>query len=119
MAANLREVGIEAVRLATTVIGRYRVGAVLLDKKGKVCSTGINSFQKTHPTQKRYAVKVGMPHKEFLHAEIAALVKCRQKPTILVLARVDSKGTIMPVSPCPICKLALKEAGVFDIVTLK
>jgi tRNA(Arg) A34 adenosine deaminase TadA len=62
--------------------------------------------------QAKFAERVGLHEKIFLHAEIAALVKCREECDTIVVARVNPQGNIRMAKPCPICDLALKEAGV-------
>ena len=46
---------------------KYVVGAFALDSRGVVISKGCNSFVKTHPMQKKYADKVGLHYKIYLH----------------------------------------------------
>lgn len=90
------------------------ITATIYDKKGRVLAIGHNSYTKTHPTQAQYACKANLPEKVFLHAEIAALVKCRGgKPYKIKIERYDKKyGKPINAEPCPICKLAIKEAGI-------
>lgn len=59
-----------------------------------------------------YAARVGQHKKIYLHAEIAALVKCRGIPYKIVIERFGSNGEPRNASPCPICSLAIKEAGI-------
>ena len=56
---------------------RFDMTAILYDKRGRVLSIGKNSYVKTHPLQARYATQVGEPSKVFLHAEVDAIVKCK------------------------------------------
>lgn len=87
-----------------------RVGCIALDSRGRVISTGINQ-KKTHPLQFKHAQ---FHNKEaiFLHAEIAALVKCRVAPHTLIVGRITRQGKIGLAKPCPICMGAILEAGV-------
>ena len=54
---------------------RFKITAVAYDKRGRVLAIGKNSYVKTHPFQAKMAHSVGEPHKVFIHAEIAAILK--------------------------------------------
>ena len=56
---------------------KQNMTAIIYDKRGKVISVGQNSYVKTHPLQAKYAAIAGMPDRQFLHAEIHAIVKCK------------------------------------------
>lgn len=90
-----------------------RLTATIYDKRGRVLSTGVNSYVKTHPRQKMHADKAGLHHKEFLHAEISSLVKLRHGvPHKIRVERYGKSGQPLLAEPCPICKLAIKAAGI-------
>jgi len=92
---------------------KYLITAEIYDRKGNLLSIGKNSYTKTHPLQKRYAVKVNQPQKEYLHAEIAALVKCKSEDAYkIVIKRIDKNGNTKLAAPCEVCQLAIKEAGI-------
>lgn len=92
---------------------RFDVTATVYDRKGNILAVGKNSYEKTHPKQYFYAKKVGEEKKVYLHAEIAALVKCRSgKPYKIKIERYDKMGNPKNAKPCPICELAIKEAGI-------
>lgn len=88
--------------------------AVIYDRKGRVLSIGQNSYIKTHPLQAKHANKVGLPDKHFLHAEVAAIVKCKQldKAYKIFISRWSKKGDPLNAKPCPICMSAIKAAGI-------
>ena len=90
------------------------ITAIIYDKKGNVLSIGKNSYIKTHPKQAAYAAKVGLPEKHFLHAEMAAIIKCRRldKAHRILVTRINRAGEFVNAKPCPICALAIKEAGI-------
>jgi tRNA(Arg) A34 adenosine deaminase TadA len=106
-----------AKRQAESAKFRYRVGCIILDRKNNIISSARNST-KTHPLQFKYATKHGQAHRIFLHAEIAALIKCRIDPYTAVIVRLGRSGSMRPSHPCPLCMDALKEAGVKEIFYL-
>lgn len=93
---------------------KHDLTAIIYDKRGRVLSIGKNHYVKTHPMQKRIALTVGLPHKEFLHAEISAIVKCKklEKAYRIVIYRFNKDGTPALAKPCPICESAIKAAGI-------
>ena len=72
---------------------KYRLVALITDKRGNIISTGHNSYEKSHPKQAHYAKKVGNIHKIFLHAEIAALLGCKKIPYAIYIIRINKQGT--------------------------
>lgn len=100
-----------AVAAAMSSPSRVRVGAVLTKKK-KLISAGVNLESKTHPKQAGWARKAGLAPKQYLHAEIAALARSRAPGDTIIVARVNPRGELRMARPCPICQLALIEAGV-------
>jgi tRNA(Arg) A34 adenosine deaminase TadA len=92
---------------------RYYIVAKCYDKKGKLLSVGINDYNKTHPLQKYFAEKVGHFHREYLHAEIAAIVRCKDKKIYrITVERYDKHGLPVNAKPCPICQEAIKAFGI-------
>lgn len=91
---------------------KYQVKATVYDKRGRVLAVGYNNYQKTHTRQAHYSKLAGQPEKVYLHAEIAALVKCRQQPYRIKIERYGVKGEPRMAKPCPACELAIIEAGV-------
>ena len=91
----------------------FHITATIFDKRGMIISRAVNSYHKTHTRQAFYAKRLGLHDKIFLHAEIAALVKCRSGvPYRIKIERYDKNGNPMLAKPCPICELAIKEAGI-------
>lgn len=90
---------------------KYRVGAVVRNRTFTAVSWGTNK-RKTHPAQSRHAKKVGMPDRQFLHAEIDAIVKFRGTPYSIEVCRITKKGNYGMARPCPICYRAIQEAGI-------
>lgn len=92
---------------------RYEIRAICYDKKGSKLSVGYNSYNKTHPLQKYFANRVGHTHKEYLHAEIAAILKAKDKKIHrIVVERFDKHGRPALAKPCPICNEAIKAYGI-------
>jgi tRNA(Arg) A34 adenosine deaminase TadA len=103
-----------AIDTAKSSPSKKRVGAVLL-KKNKVIATAVNLEKKSHPLQAKFARRVGLGPKIFLHSEIHALIKAREDADTIVVARVNPQDKMRNAKPCPICSLALEEAGVKNI----
>lgn len=89
--------------------GKFRHYAVVLDKKGRIVSEGRNSYVKTHTHMHKASRKLGL-EKDFLHAEVAALLKSKGVGVKLVVVRVDCNGELMYSKPCPVCELLISEA---------
>lgn len=93
---------------------RFDMTAIIYDKRGRVLSVGKNSYIKTHPLQSKHACMVGLPDKQFLHAEIHAISLCRnlKRAYKIVVSRFGSKGEPKNAKPCPVCQSAIKSAGI-------
>ena len=90
---------------AFTMRSKVDITAIIYDKHGRALSIGKNSYTKTHPIMLKYANKVGRPHKVYLHAEVDAILKCKNldRAYKICVYRYDSKGNPLPAQPCPIC----------------
>ena len=104
----------QAIATAKSSPSKKQVGALLLNKN-KVIVAATNLETKSHPIQAKFAERVGLHEKIYLHAEIAALVKCREDVDTIIVARVNPQGKLRMARPCPICQLALKEAGITHV----
>lgn len=93
------------------------ITAVIYDKKGRVLSVGKNSYVKTHPKQAMHANKVGLPEKIFLHAEMDAIIRCRDlsRAHKIIVSRINKKGRYANAKPCPVCQSAIKEASIQNV----
>lgn len=92
---------------------RPQIKATILDKKGKILAIGYNSYEKTSPIQAEFSRRVNQPGRIYLHAEISALIKIRHGiPYKIIIERYDSTGNPKTAAPCPICALAIREAGI-------
>jgi deoxycytidylate deaminase len=103
-----------AIEVAKSSPSKKKVGSVLL-YKNRVVATATNLDKKTHPLQARLAERVGLHQKIYLHSEIASLVKCREECDTIIVARVNSQNKLRNAKPCPICSMALKEAGIAKV----
>ena len=91
--------------------GRVTVYAVATDKRGRILAEGHNLYTKSHTIQALYAKRVGLPNKQFLHAEIKVLthaLKSSIMPSRLYIARVGRNGEALPALPCKICALYIE-----------
>jgi tRNA(Arg) A34 adenosine deaminase TadA len=88
--------------------------AIIYDKRGRVISVGQNSYVKTHPLQALHAQKAGLPEKQFLHAEIHAIIRCKDltRAHKIFVSRWDKKGRPALAKPCPVCMSAIEAAGI-------
>lgn len=77
-------------------------------------SIGKNSYCKTHPLQKKHTNDVDLPEKIYLHAEVHAIVKCRDltKAHKIMITRYDSDGNPKNAKPCPVCVSAIEAASI-------
>lgn len=108
----------EAARMARSipyVKGKKRVAAIITDRWGNVETIGLNSYCKTHPIQKRYAQRTGNADRQYLHAEISAIIQSKGNGSSIYIARVKANGEVAMAKPCPVCSLALKEANIKNI----
>jgi tRNA(Arg) A34 adenosine deaminase TadA len=91
---------------------QYKITATITSKKGRVVSKATNSYLKTHPLQAKYACKCGEPYKQYLHAEVLALIRAKGKGYKIHVERYNREGKPLLAMPCPICMLAIREAGI-------
>lgn len=95
---------------------KHLILAKCFDKKGNLLSVAHNSYEKTHPLQKQFAVRAGQPYREYLHAEMLAMIRAKGKPIYkLTIERYDAKGNPMLAAPCEVCVAAIKEFQVKQV----
>jgi tRNA(Arg) A34 adenosine deaminase TadA len=102
------------ISISTRIMKNQRITAVIYDRKGNVLSIGQNSYIKTHPLQARHAERVGMPEKQFLHAEISAITRCRRldRAHKILVTRYNKHGEPVLAKPCPVCTSAIRAANI-------
>lgn len=96
----------------TATQAKQNITAICYDRKGNVLSIGKNSYVKTHPIQARFAMKMGKPHLQYLHAEIDALIRARRDVHRIQVIRVGMRGDHLPAKPCSVCCEAIRSYGV-------
>ena len=96
---------------------RFFIKATIFDKRGKVLTVGENSYSKTHPLQAKFAAKVGLDNKIYLHAELAALARLRpyHKPFKIKVERYGKDGKAALAKPCPVCEEAIRSWGITQV----
>ena len=89
---------------------KKQLTAIIYNKRGRVLSIGKNNYLKTHPLQKKHAEKAGEPLKICLHAEISAIIKCKDlaKAYRIVITRFGKTGEPLLAKPCKTCQSAIR-----------
>lgn len=88
----------------------FRLGAVLV-KKNRPVASSVNSY-KTHPVARR------LSEWPFLHAEMAAIIKCgldNCEGLTLYVCRVRRDRTIGSAKPCAACEKLIQEVGIKEV----
>ena len=92
---------------------KHHIKATVFDKRGRALAVAYNSYKKTHPLQGFFAKLEGQSERQYLHAEIRALLKCRDtKPHAIYIERYGADGKPREAAPCGICRRALGAFGV-------
>lgn len=94
----------KAIQMSKESTQKFKLGAIITDKKGRILGKGWNST-KTHP--------LGSKEYKTLHAEISALYDCLKKGidvtgSIAYVYRKNNKTS----KPCECCTATLKRFGV-------
>lgn len=97
---------------------KHEIKAIIYDKKGNILSIGENSFVKTHPIQAKFAKHCDLEFKQFLHAEIAAIIRCKDlsKAHSIFVSRPIRSGGFGNAKPCPICMHAINTLTPIKII---
>lgn len=85
---------------------RFKLGCIIVNKN-RLIGMGHNDMSKTHP-------KVPLRYKT-LHAELHALLGLdyhETKGCVVYVYREDRSGKQVNAKPCPMCELALRQAGI-------
>jgi deoxycytidylate deaminase len=98
------------------VAKNYKLTAIIRDKRGLILSIGTNSYIKTHTAMYRLEKELGVsnPKKNFLHAEIDAIVRCRHldKAYYIEIYRVGKSGKYLCSKPCKICMSGISKTPI-------
>lgn len=106
-----------ATKIAKKLPHKYKICAIVTDKKDNILGIGTNSYTKSHPKQASYAKRCGCSERIYLHAEIDAITRLRTgKPYRIYIARARGQAEVGTAKPCNICELAIKEAGIKEVV---
>lgn len=94
-------------------MGRHVVTAKVYDKRGTLIAEARNSYTKTHPLMVHFGKQANVSNRPFLHAEVAALLRCGTRtPYRLHVERYRKDGRPALAKPCPICERAIAAWGV-------
>lgn len=96
---------------------KHILTAIISDKRGMPLSVGKNSYVKTHPLQAMYAERMGAKDRVFLHAEIDAIIRCKDlsKAHSMLITRVRKNGTFGLAKPCTICVEAIRNTPIQSV----
>ena len=102
----------QAIAVAMASDAPKKMGAILLDKRNRIISSGVNSYVMTH-TQQFYAAVTAskkfknpsLAMKSYLHCELKCILKARKPGNKLVVCRVGGHGgkELRTSFPCKIC----------------
>ena len=101
-----------AIEVARTSPSRKPVGAVLM-RKNRVIATATNHDCKSHPVQAKWAERVGLREKIYLHAEISAMIKAREQADKIIVVRLGghSGDELRQARPCRICEAYIRQTS--------
>ena len=96
---------------------KFEIVSTTFDKRGYVIASAFNDYNKSHPLMKILGERVGKPENVYLHSEVLALLRSKDKTVdSIVVKRYDSKGEMTLAKPCVICQEALKMFGVKKVI---
>ena len=97
---------------------KHQLTAIIEDRHGRILSIGQNSYTKTHTQMLIHGRKVGITNRPFLHAEMDAIIKCRnlEKAYKISVYRYGKDGRPLMAKPCPICESAIKAIPTIKVV---
>lgn len=96
---------------------QHLITATAYDKRGRLLARATNNYRKTHPLQAHFASLAGEPERQYLHAELAVLLRCKDVvPHEIRVERYKRDGSPANAAPCPVCKLAIKQWGVQRVI---
>jgi len=104
---------LETLSINTPRVFRAKAAAAIFKRK-RLLAVGYNK-DKTHPLQGRFCKH---PDALFLHAEIDAILKCRDisKAHRIFVSRHTRSGGFGSAKPCPICQDAINTMTPIKII---
>ncbi len=101
---NVYNIFIERNGVKMSKCNQHHLRAIIYDKRGRILSIGENSYLKTHRVMYSLGKAVGKPSAIFLHAEVDAIVKCREIHNAhrIVVMRFTPSGYRL-AKPCDAC----------------
>lgn len=103
------------IQLAENNTAKFRLGSVALDKKGVICSIGVNST-KSHPMMAALAKEYGHKDQIGLHAECESILRSKVEIHSLVVVRLLKNGKIANAAPCPICSELIRRHKIKNVI---
>ena len=95
---------------------KYIIKATTYDKRGRMIASAFNSYSKTHPMMSEIGCDCDLPDKEYLHAEVACIIKSRGKKIHKIFVeRYDQNGNPKNAAPCKICQRAIQLAEIKEV----
>ena len=96
---------------------KFEIIATAFDKKGRVISSGVNLYRKSHTLMAKYAEIAGeSDQKIFIHAELSAVLKAGDKQVhSLLVQRHLSDGSLALAMPCRTCQAMIKDFGIKEV----
>lgn len=102
----------QAIAVAMASDAPKKMSAILLDKRNRIISSGVNSYVTTHTQQFYAAVTASKKFKDpslalkpYIHAELKCILRAKKSGHKLVVCRVGGHGgkELRNSFPCPIC----------------
>lgn len=99
-------------------LGKHQLTAIIRNKRGQILSVGRNSYVKTHPIMQKAAFATGSKERLFLHAEAAALLRCKDwsKAFSIEIFRFTKDGLPALAKPCPCCQYLISQTAIKKVI---
>lgn len=92
---------------------KYVILAKAYDKRGRLLASAFNDYNRSHTWMAYLSAKVGLPEKQYLHAECLCLLRSREKKVHrLTVERYNANGSPALAKPCVVCQEGIKAFGV-------
>lgn len=96
---------------------KHRITAIVRNKRGRILGVGQNSYTVTHPLMAKASKAVQSPHRIYLHAEVAALLKVKDwsQAFSMEVFRYTKDNQPALSKPCACCQWILAQTGIKKI----